>query len=103
MAPFPKLVEAFERAGVRSVLIGVWGANLYARSGASVFATLDYDLLLPAEADNALRAWEACRSCGLELWLGDEPLGEPRDLYPAKDHSLSRSWGPPSVKPAAAQ
>jgi hypothetical protein len=81
---FPQLVRAFERAKVRFVLIGVWGANLYARSGAGLFTTLDYDLLLPLDADNELRAWHGCRAHGLDLWLGSEPLGEPLDRWLAE-------------------
>jgi hypothetical protein len=84
LEPFPQLVRVLEEAGVRFVLIGVWGANLYARSGASLFATQDYDLLVPADTDNELRAWTACRRFGLDLWLGSEPVGEPLDFWLAE-------------------
>jgi hypothetical protein len=36
---------------------------------------------LRAVGGNELRAWETCSRDGLELWLGDEPLGEPRDSW----------------------
>lgn len=73
------LAAALEKAHVRYVLIGVAGANLWARSGATIFSTLDYDLLLPLDAANELRAWHTCRAMGLELSCGDEPLGAPLD------------------------
>jgi hypothetical protein len=77
---FPRLVSALQRSNVRFVLIGVAGANHWARSGAAIFTTQDFDLFLPPAPDNALAAWEACRSLGLELWNGNEPLGTPQAL-----------------------
>jgi hypothetical protein len=41
----------------------------------------DRDLFLPLDPDNELRAWRAAESGGLTLWLGDEPLGEPKDRF----------------------
>jgi hypothetical protein len=66
---------------VRFVVIGVWGANFYARSGATVFTTEDYDVFLPPDADTALKAWQACRTLGFELTSGGEPLGSPLDMW----------------------
>jgi hypothetical protein len=82
--PFLRAVVELERAAVRFVLIGVAGANYYGRSGAETFMTLDRDVFLPCDAANELRAWEACRSAGLGLWCGGEPLDEPRDLWLAE-------------------
>ena len=45
MDAFARLVRLHERAGVRFVLIGLAGANYYARSGATLFVTEDRDLL----------------------------------------------------------
>ena len=39
----------------------------------------DRDLFLPLDPDNLLSAWLACEAAGLELWMGDEPLGAPMD------------------------
>jgi hypothetical protein len=69
---------------VRFVVIGVAGANLWARSGHALFATRDYDLLLPPDPDNAQRAWQAAESLGLQLYCGDEPLDLPRDRFLAE-------------------
>lgn len=66
---------------MRFVVIGVSGANHYAHSAGLVFTTQDRVLFLPSDPRNELRAWEACRSFGLDLWCGDEPLGEPLDLF----------------------
>jgi hypothetical protein len=82
--PFTSLVAALHAAHVRFVLIGVWGANFWARSASTVFTTQDYDLLLPLDADDVLRAWRVCEQAGLRLWVGDEPLDEPRDLALAR-------------------
>ena len=45
MVTFPVLADALQRAGVRFVLIGTWGANLHARDATAVFTTFDFDLL----------------------------------------------------------
>jgi len=66
---------------VRYVLIGVYGANLYAPGGQPLFITSDADLLLPLDPANLALAWGACESCSLDIWLGDEPLDRPRDLW----------------------
>lgn len=76
---FPALVAALLRDDVRFVLMGVAGVNLHARSAGLLFATQDYDLFLPPDPANELRAWRTCEGAGLELWCGDEPLGTPLD------------------------
>lgn len=81
---FLALVDALRRRGVRFVLIGVAGANYYARSGGGVFVTEDFDLFLPPDPTNTQRAWSASESLDLELWVGDEPLDRPRDLALAR-------------------
>jgi predicted nucleotidyltransferase len=82
--PLAKVVAAFHRGGVRFIVMGVWGANYYAKSGATLFATQDQDLFLPLDPDNLLRAWQAGEAAGLSLWVGDEPLDLPRDLTLAR-------------------
>jgi hypothetical protein len=77
--PFTGLVAGLHAARVRFVLIGVWGANFWARSASTIFTTQDYDLLLPLDPDDVLRTWRVCEQAGLALWCGDEPLDEPRD------------------------
>jgi hypothetical protein len=76
--PFAALVRALKSARVRFVVIGVAGADYYARSAGLLFTTQDWDLFLPPDALNLLRAWRACET-GLDLWVGDEPLERPLD------------------------
>jgi len=84
MDAFARLVRSLERAGVRFVLIGLAGANYYARSGATLFVTEDRDLFLPLDPDNALAAWGVCEAMGLQLRCGREPLDRPRDRFLAE-------------------
>jgi hypothetical protein len=60
-------------------MIGVAGANYFAISGSTHFATQDRDLFLPLDPDNLLHAWHACEAVNLELRSGAEPLDAPRD------------------------
>lgn len=73
------LTRAFHERNVRFVLIGVAGVNLFATAAGTVFTTEDRDLFPPLDADNLLRAWNACESAGFSLWSGNEPLDMPRD------------------------
>lgn len=84
MDPFARLARALKKARVRFVVIGVAGADYYARSAGLLFTTQDWDLFLPPDPRNALRAWKVCEEAALELWLGDEPLGLPRDSFLAE-------------------
>lgn len=75
------LARALHEQNVRFVLIGIGGANLFATSGGTVFTTEDCDLFLPLDADNLVRAWNACESAGFSLWCGNELLDMPRDRF----------------------
>ena len=77
--PFASLSHALSAAGVRYLVIGVWGANYYAPSGSAMFTTLDRDLFLPPDPDNLLEAWRVCEAKGFRLFSGTEPLDEPHD------------------------
>jgi hypothetical protein len=59
--------------------------------------TEDHDLFLPPDANNLVRAWQACQSSGLELWSGAEPLERPRNEWLARrvvEHrALTRGTG----------
>jgi len=78
------LVAELNGAAVRYVVIGVAGANYWARSGHTLFTTQDFDLFLPPDPANALKAWQAAEACRLDLFCGDEPLDRPRDLLLAE-------------------
>ena len=79
MDPFPSLAGALSAAGVRYLVIGVWGANYYAPSGNAMYMTLDRDLFLPADPGNLLEAWRVCDTNGFRLFVGSEPLDRPHD------------------------
>lgn len=81
MAEFETVIQALHDRQVRFVLIGVWGANLFASEVGALFTTDDRDLFLPADPENLLRAWQACEASGLSLWSGNEPLDLPRDRF----------------------
>jgi hypothetical protein len=82
--PFLRLISRLAENEVRYIVIGVWAANYYARTGAEVFTTQDRDLFLPPDPENLLRAWSSCRAEGFSLWSADEPLGEPLDRWLAE-------------------
>lgn len=100
--PFAPLGRALAARSVRYVLIGVSGANLYAPGGQATFVTKDYDLFLPHDADNLVRAWSACEDIGVDLWLGDDPLDRPRDVWLAERmverSALTRVSGPANLQ-----
>lgn len=78
------LLTNLTEAQVRFVMIGVGGANYYAMHGGLTFTTRDRDLFLPSDPQNERRAWEVCEQSRLQLWSGDEPLGQPLDDYLAR-------------------
>lgn len=84
MDPFISLVRALASQHVRYAVIGVWGANYYAESPATVFTTEDRDLFLPPDPDNLVQCWAACEATGLDLWSGNDPLDSPRDRWLAE-------------------
>ena len=82
--PLAPLARAFATAQVQYVLIGLSGANLYAQTAAETFVTRDFDLFLPRDPDNLVKAWSCCDDIGLELWLSNDPLDRPRDRWLAE-------------------
>jgi hypothetical protein len=84
MDAFERLADSLTRAGVRFVVIGLAGANYYARSGGEIFQTQDRDLFLPPDPDDELAAWGVCESLGLDLFCDAEPLDRPRDRFVAE-------------------
>lgn len=100
--PLAPLARALAQRSVRYLLIGVSGANLYGPGGQAVFTTEDFDLFIPPDADNLVRAWMACEEAELELWLMEEPLDRPRDLWLAERiierRALTRATDPAELR-----
>lgn len=100
--PLAPVAQALVERSVRYLLIGVSGANVYAPGGQAIFITRDFDLFLPPNSDNLVRAWAACEDAGLELWSNDEPLDRPRDRWLAdrivERRALVRGTGPGELK-----
>lgn len=97
--PFAQLLRRLAQQDIRYVVIGVAGANYYARSAAQAFSTKDRDLFLPPDTSNLLNAWNASRESGYELWSGVEPLGEPLDRWLA-DRVVSTRANTTAIHPA---
>ena len=96
--PLSPLARELRQRGVRYVVIGVSGANLYGPSGQAIFTTEGIDLFLPVDADNLVQAWGACEDAGLDFWSNGEPLDQPRDRWLAdrmiERRALTRVSGP---------
>ena len=54
--PYQAVVKAFNRVGVRYVVVGMAGINYYARQPAEAFGTMDYDLFLEPTLGNIQKA-----------------------------------------------
>ena len=84
MEAFNRLIQAFNDAHVRAVLIGVAGANYYAPTRSAAVHTDDRDLYLPPDPSNLVAAWKVCEELRLELACSGETLDIPRDLWLAE-------------------
>jgi hypothetical protein len=96
--PLAPVAAQLAAHAVRYLVIGISGANFYAPSGQAVFSTEDFDLFLPLDSDNLVRAWTACATAGLTLWSGVEPLDDPVDGWLAdriiEHRATTRAIGP---------
>ena len=96
--PIVPVARELASRGVRYVLIGVSGANFWTPDTQPRFVTSDFDFFLPLDASNLVNAWSACEVLGLGLWVGDEPLDQPRDQWLAERmierRMLTRVTGP---------
>jgi hypothetical protein len=72
--PYAEACLALEGAGVRYVVIGGFGMNLYALERGVIVSTQGCDLLIHAQADVLLSALGALRGRGFLLEAGGEPL-----------------------------
>jgi len=54
--PYQAVIRAFNRVGIRYVVVGMAGINYYARAPSEAFATMDYDLFLEPTLSNVQKA-----------------------------------------------
>ncbi len=65
--PYRAVAQAFNRGGVRYVVIGLSGINYYAGSAAETFATLDYDIFLQPTRTNVELAVQCLKKLGFTV------------------------------------
>jgi hypothetical protein len=74
MTKYAEALAALSAAGVRFLVVGVFGINLHADRDGPVIFTEDCDLLLPADSDTLARAIACLRGLGCAIEAGGEPL-----------------------------
>jgi hypothetical protein len=74
MDPYLEACRGLEEAGVRYVIVGAFGINLYAAQVGVVITTADCDLMIPAEPAMLATAMRTLRGLGFTLAAGGEPL-----------------------------
>lgn len=65
--PYRAVIQAFNRSGVRYVVVGMSGINYYARNPAETFATLDYDVFLEPTLGNVEKALRGLNRLGFTI------------------------------------
>lgn len=65
--PYRAVVRAFNRAGVRYVVVGMAGINYYAQQPSQTFGTMDYDLFLQPTLPNVHKALVQLQRLGFSL------------------------------------
>jgi hypothetical protein len=74
MDPYADVCRHLERAGVRYVIIGVFGINFYAQQVGEIITTGDCDILVPATLAALRKALQTLVKMGFALEAGGEPL-----------------------------
>lgn len=65
--PYQAVIRAFNRVGVRYVVVGMAGINYYARRPSEAFATMDYDLFLEPMLNNVEKALRRLERLGFSI------------------------------------
>jgi predicted nucleotidyltransferase len=65
--PYETVLRAFNRVGVRYVVVGMSGINYYARQPSEAFATMDYDLFLEPTISNVGKAIRQLERLGFSI------------------------------------
>ncbi len=72
--PYTKVLQSFNRRGVRYVVVGMAGINYYGESAASTFSTFDYDLFVEPTRDNLQKAFDALTRLDFTLGTSEGEL-----------------------------
>ena len=80
MHPYLRTCRDLERARVPYLIVGAFGADLYARDAGCVITTQDCDLLLPPDPAILSRAVGVLMKLGYSLEAGGEPVDRDPDL-----------------------
>jgi hypothetical protein len=75
--PYVRACRDLEKAGVRYVIVGAFGADLYARDTGCIIRTLDCDILLPADPLVLGRAVAVLKKLGYSMQAGGERTPTP--------------------------
>jgi len=65
--PYRTVIQAFNRSGVRYVVVGLSGVNYYAGSAAETFATMDYDIFVQPTRKNVALAVRCLKQLGFSV------------------------------------
>ena len=84
--PYQTVIGAFNRVGVRYVVVGMAGINYYARRPSEAFATMDYDLFLEPTLRNIQKAVAQLTRLGFSIGTTQGAF-QPRELRAmVRDH-----------------
>jgi hypothetical protein len=74
MDPYVEVCKQFADKGIRYVVVGVFGINLYAQQVGEIITTADCDILIPAEFPIFRKALQVLVAMDFTLEAGGEPL-----------------------------
>jgi hypothetical protein len=78
--PYVRACRDLEEAGVRYIIVGAFGVDLYARDAGCIIRTLDCDLLLPADPVVLGLAVAVLKKLGYSMQAGGEPVDQDPEL-----------------------
>jgi hypothetical protein len=72
--PYLKLINGFNKAGIRYVVVGVSGINYYVRDASRLIITGDYDMFIYPEVKNVLSAVRELKKQGFILSMSGRAM-----------------------------
>lgn len=80
--PYQRVMDEFNRNGIRYVVVGMSGINYFAKSPRETFGTMDYDVFLEPTLKNVKQAVQILKKLDFDVGTADQTLEE-KDLLPA--------------------